>query len=82
MPDEKLIRFVKEDSHDLTAEAFSVLKQEFEKRSLDINAYIPVPVQQSGGNETASLQASWPAGNHAANAMQVKYHWQNLKKRS
>ena len=41
MPDEKLILIAKEDSPDLTDEAFVILNAEFAKRRLDINAYLP-----------------------------------------
>ena len=70
MPEEKLIRFVKEDSHDLTDEAFSLLKLEFEKRKLDINAFIPVRKEQSGEEEREPLHGSYYSGNNADNAMQ------------
>jgi hypothetical protein len=70
MPEEKLIRFVKEDSHDLTDEALSLLKLEFEKRKLDINAFIPVRKEQSGEEERDPLHGSYYSGNNVDNAMQ------------
>ena len=35
MPDGRLIKIAKEDGHDLTPEAFRILKEEFKKRNLD-----------------------------------------------
>lgn len=41
LPDAKLIRLAREDSHELTKEAFALLKEEFGKRGLDINLFLP-----------------------------------------
>jgi hypothetical protein len=42
MTDEQLVHLAKEDSNGLTEEALAILKQEFEKRHLDPNAFIPM----------------------------------------
>ena len=47
MPDEKLMQIAREDSPDLTDEAFTILKQEFAKRMLDINYYLPSAAEQA-----------------------------------
>lgn len=41
LPDAKLIRLAREDSHELTKEAFALLKEEFGNRGLDINLFLP-----------------------------------------
>lgn len=70
MTDEKLIRFAREDSHDLTTEAFSLLQLEFEKRNLDINTYLPVGPHESGEGEAPLSLASGYPGSHARKARQ------------
>lgn len=42
MPVEKLITIAKEDSPDLTEEAFLLLNQEFSRRDLNIETYLPI----------------------------------------
>ena len=58
MPDEKLMLIAKEDSPDLTDEAFVILKAEFAKRRLDINAYLPSTQEQSGEEPLPELSTS------------------------
>ena len=58
MPDEKLILIAKEDSPDLTDEAFVILNAEFAKRRLDINAYLPSAQEEPGEESLPELFTS------------------------
>jgi hypothetical protein len=43
LPSEKLIQIAREDSKDLTKEAMELLRQEFSRRNLSLDIYLPVP---------------------------------------
>ncbi|MDP4262370.1 MAG: hypothetical protein Q8941_07545 [Bacteroidota bacterium] len=47
MHDGQLILLAREDSHDLTDEAMVMLNEEFARRNLDLNAFLPVEKEQT-----------------------------------
>ena len=55
MPDGQLIAIAKEDGHDLTPEAFQILKEEFRKRNLD-DGYIASAEQTKISIHEAKIQ--------------------------
>lgn len=43
LPSEKLMQIAREDSKDLTKEAMELLRLEFSRRNMSLDAYLPVP---------------------------------------
>lgn len=69
MTDEQLIYLAREDSRDLTPEAIVLLKEEFARRNLDMNVFIPVEKQKLDEEEREQIEGFYNPATGAEDAL-------------